>query len=120
MASAVTYLNHGFRHILGLRNRQLNNIESDFGVTNQASNYDLAFTSATWASWGSLRGNLASLCCLLDTVGGCDVGGLCGASSIATTSATDRSAAGGGEDLIERLVELSRHLDRRLGVFWLE
>lgn len=39
------------------------------------------------------------------------MGRLCGASSIAAASATDGSAAGGREDLIERLVELSRHLD---------
>ena len=37
--------------------------------------------------------------------------GLCDSAATSTTAFADGGAAGSGEDLVERLVELSRHID---------
>lgn len=82
------------------------------GGTYQAAHDDLAFTRSTrWSSWNAFPSNFRDLGCLLDT-SDWSGGGSCsspGWTDAATASSADWFAR--LHDLIERLVELSRHLE---------
>lgn len=87
-----------------------------FGVarerdTYQVAHYDLALSSGPGSLAGRRLGGRAArrLGVLLDTAYGSRGSGTSGLAGGATT--TGRSALVGGEDLVERLVELARHVD---------
>lgn len=92
----------------------------DSPPTYQIANLDSAITSCSRrAGWDSLHGPFHRLCILLDTSNGSGSSSSAArlASTTASTSlASDDRALVGGEDLIERLVELSRHLGEIFGL----
>lgn len=74
-------------------------------------NSALAVSKARWTSWDLLASTLSALDSLLDSTNGSSDDGLSGtrATSASTGSATTSSSLS-RDDLVKRLVELSRHV----------
>lgn len=80
-------------------------------ATHQVADDNLALAGKTSTLRGRRLGSVASgLCVLLDTASGSSIGGLTASRAAASTAAgVGLTAALSGENLVERLVELSGH-----------
>lgn len=80
-------------------------------ATHQVADDNLALAGQTSTLGGRRLGSVASgPCVLLDTASGGSIGGLtAGRAAASTATGVGLAAALGGEDLVERLVELSGH-----------
>jgi hypothetical protein len=113
-----TYLDLGFVHILGLAANALASERSSLGhrVAYQVADDDLAISASSYSLSRSLLvcGTASRLGGLLHAADGCGIGRASRRAALVDSRAAAAAARTtlGRDDLIERLIELSRHLER--------